>query len=347
VESFNRTALRKLVTSQKVEQVLAQYFSNPPVIRSCKVNNRGKNNQVYKVVTDRDEFILHLYNPLNNIGLERAFDDFAYAFAFQDAVTEAGVPIPRRYRTLAGENLGQIELGSQKYYLTLHQFMQGRSHWHLTNEQISALAQAMAWIHTTAEQLKLEVPSNRAWSTNSYIEENELTTEVTLPSSNGAVSLQAYLTEFLAITRQARGYIAQNLKHLSKYPVHGDICGPNLLYQDNQLVAILDFDNCHHDYLYEDLSVPLLVHCTFTEAKRTLEKVTCFLENYAKTRNLSQLELDLSLQGLLGFQAWYAHAQLLKQIKDEASFDQHKLLKTAETSMRKIRASQETIKSLI
>ncbi|MFW6383584.1 MAG: phosphotransferase, partial [Nanoarchaeota archaeon] len=48
-----------------------------------------------------------------------------------------------------------------------------------------------------------------------------------------------------------------DLRNLRKSVIHGDICRENLIIKDNQLKAILDFDDAHTNYLIWDVATAI------------------------------------------------------------------------------------------
>lgn len=341
-------ALRKAINSVQIEKILGLFFTRIPTVRSYQANNRGKTNQVYQIITDQGRFIAHILNPSTNIGFPRSPEDLAYIFAFQDA---AGVPLPQRYQTLSRQNYVQIELMDSHYYVTLHQFVAGGSLMRFNRAQWLELAGLVGKLHNAARGIILPVPDSRSWSIDGFIEQFELSKPdpaLILAEIEEGYYFKDYFEEFDRVLREARHQIVPGLSTLTKYPIHGDINRNNLLYQQNQLVAVLDFDNCHQDYFCEDLSVPLLNHSTFADPGRVRAVASSFLNRYSQVSHLPQAELDLTLYCWLVFLAWYSALNLTQGLKAANTRDKFQRLKdNTQASVEKLRAVVRMVESRI
>lgn len=347
--TFDRVALRKAINLAQIEKILDLFFSRIPTVHSYQANNRGKNNQVYQIITDKGSFIAHILNPLTNIGIPRTPEDLAYIFAFQDAVGMAGVPLPPCYQTLSGQSYAQFELLDNHYYVTLHQLVAGSSLTRFNRTQWLELAAQVGKLHNAARDINLTVPDSRSWSIDGFIEQFELSKPAPTPllaETEGGQYFKGYFEEFDTVLREARRHVGLGLGTLTKYPIHGDINRNNLLYQQNQLVAVLDFDNCHQDYFCEDLSVPLLNHSTFTDPRLVRTFAEGFFSRYNQVSQLSEAELNLTLYCWLAFLAWYSALRLTEGLKAAKSRDKFQRLKDGtELSAEKLRTVQKLVES--
>jgi Ser/Thr protein kinase RdoA (MazF antagonist) len=346
---FNRADLRKVISTNQIEKMLSLFFARVPSVLSFQANNRGKNNQVYQINTTQGSFIAHILNPSTNVGYPRTTEDLAYVFSFQDAAEMSGVPLPQRYQTLSGQDYAQFELLGNPYYLSLQQFVAGRSLSRFNRSQWLEIAATMGQLHNAVKGLSLSVPPSRSWSIDGYIEQYELSKPVPallLSAIEEGQYFNNYFEEFDKVLREARRHVSAELNSLTKYPIHGDINGNNLLFQQNRLVAVLDFDNCHQDYFCEDLSVPLLNHSTFTDHKLVQRTASRFLNRYSQINYLSQAELELSLYCWLAFLAWYSSLILtngLKAANNRGGFQ--RLKDNTQISVEKLRAVLKVVES--
>ncbi len=339
----NNNPLRHKLNRAELERVLARFFAAPPTIFDFKPNNKGKNNQIYIVNTSAGRLVVHLSNPLTNMGQERTPEDIAYVFDFQEALAAEGLPLPRRYRTLEGESHAKISFGKVERDVTLQSFVEGASPRYFNPAQLAELGRLVARLHQVARTLTLPPPPTRSWSMSWFIEQNVLGKLWPLSDeSNLPDSLRPYLEELNEAVHSGRAFVSPRLEQFQKYPVHGDICGPNLLYQGDDLAAILDFDNCHSDYFCEDLTVPLLNHCALADAAATRKMVHAFLDSYSQNGALSSLELEMALHGWLAFYAWFAFMQLSGDLKAE-NFNEPKTLAKARTIHNKLEAIRQVI----
>jgi Ser/Thr protein kinase RdoA (MazF antagonist) len=70
-------------------------------------------------------------------------------------------------------------------------------------------------------------------------------------------------------------------KKLRRTVIHGDFHGNNLLVKANKLVAIIDWDDCHEDYLVQELSVFLMDLCA-SKGKLDKKRLKDILKEYQK-----------------------------------------------------------------
>jgi len=76
--------------------------------------------------------------------------------------------------------------------------------------------------------------------------------------------------------------------------VHGDIFYDNVLFEDENLKAILDFEDVSRIYKIYDLGMAVVGICT-EEANIVIKKVRALIDGYQEIRLLEEIEKD-SLQ---------------------------------------------------
>lgn len=312
--TFDRKQIQKSLTRARLAAILEKFFTAPPEILSYRANNRGKTNLVYFLATNDKPLILHILNPSTNMGFTRTQEDLDYTISFENAVRARGVPLAYRYPGPTERGYVVERPGKTDYFVTLHDFVPGRHHRNLDMEKLRALGATVARMHLAVENFSPTALPSRSWSV------SELPEQFFERQQKGHLNpnLESYLAEWDATGKEARRFIVERARGLAKYPVHQDINGANLIYQDNRLQAIIDFDNSHDDYLFEDLVTPLLNHCGFTSSKLTSEATYHFLDSYTQYRSFPGLELELCLYAWLAFQAWYGATTLANKLEDRA-----------------------------
>jgi homoserine kinase type II len=79
--------------------------------------------------------------------------------------------------------------------------------------------------------------------------------------------------------------------NLTKGTIHGDYNLGNILFQDNKIVAILDFDDSAYEPLLFDLADLINNYCfLYNQNSFNRKRAELIVENYSKIRNLSKNE---------------------------------------------------------
>jgi len=76
---------------------------------------------------------------------------------------------------------------------------------------------------------------------------------------------------------------------LRKSVIHSDILGSNILVKNNKLVAFIDFDDMHFDYLVFDLAV-IVTDMLVGTSRVSKDKITLFFKQYKKHIKLNTEE---------------------------------------------------------
>jgi Ser/Thr protein kinase RdoA (MazF antagonist) len=259
--------------------------------------------------------------------------------SFENAVRARGVPLAYRYP--GHENWGYVAecFGEANYFVTLHDFVPGRHYGSLDAAKLRTLGATVAQMHTAVENFLPTALPSRSWSVSELPEQFFERQQKDHPNPD----LESYLAEWDATGREARRFIVERVKGLAKYPVHQDLNGANLIYQDNQLQAIIDFDNSHDDYLFEDLVTPLLNHCAFASLKLTSQATHHFLDSYSQSHSFPDHELELCLYAWLAFQTWLGATTLSNKLED-ASYTPNSLEILAKRTQARIQSIQQIIR---
>lgn len=174
---------------------------------------------------------------------------------------------------------GGIALHRNKPF-ALYPWLGGESlcHERLLPEHCRALGQALARVHVATPTLGA-LPTGRFGAP-------EIVQRMR--------SVQAQTSQFdadIALLEQRLGlYLGQRPKELPVGLVHGDLFRDNVLWQDDKLVALLDFESASAGPLVYDLMVCVLAWCF--RAEFDLERVAALVQGYQRVRPLSALERD-------------------------------------------------------
>ena len=103
--------------------------------------------------------------------------------------------------------------------------------------------------------------------------------------------VRTYLVE--SLDSLSRALASPDIAHLSKVVIHGDFSRRNVLFQQDQLLAVLDFDGCHFEILRMDLAIALKNMCRGQDKHSQLDmaRVSAFMTAYKAEEHLTDSEL--------------------------------------------------------
>lgn len=101
--------------------------------------------------------------------------------------------------------------------------------------------------------------------------------------------------------------------------VHGDAFPNNTIFEGNQLVAIIDFEEACSDYLMFDVGMTINGFC-FVDNQLKFELMEAFLNAYNQQRQLTDLEYLL----LPIFIQWGAHGMLSWHLRNNLLYDNNR-----------------------
>jgi Ser/Thr protein kinase RdoA (MazF antagonist) len=96
-----------------------------------------------------------------------------------------------------------------------------------------------------------------------------------------------------SLDRLGRDLASPNIVRLLKVVIHGDFSRRNILFQQDQLLAVLDFDGCHFEIRAMDLAVALKNMCRGLDkhSQLDMERVSAFMAAYQAEESLTDDEL--------------------------------------------------------
>ncbi|XEC94330.1 phosphotransferase [Paenibacillus tarimensis] len=248
--------------------------------------NRGYKNLKWKLETDRGPLFVKQYNwqrysDLNNV---------KSALRLQSLLYKKGVPCPHIYDR-NGEYIHQTPSG-ERFMLT--DFCEGRmiSAGKVNSDQMYGLGQATGRMHvllnkshTCSKPLHWEIPSKERMITCWTRRWHQAT------ASNAIYYINA-------LEKQKRIIDTIDLSIFSpceKGWVHWDLWVDNLLFNENSLSAILDFDRLSYIYPEFDISRPIL-SCTLWNDVLNIEAADAFIKGYTESLPLTEEQIIRSIK---------------------------------------------------
>ncbi len=216
-----------------------------------------------------------------------------------------GIPLPI-------ETVSNTTLCNFKGHLFwLYKYIPGEVIKQTTNQQVKQVAQMMASMHTASENMKIK--DSKKWP--HALNKRSLLLDLTVLQQRlrrKHTITANYFKEHLAEIKDCilavdpHGY-----SDLKRFPIHADVYNPNLVFANNKLVAVIDFDNCHVDTAIHDIGCYLHSSCR-KGYKLDLEKAKMFLKEYRKLRPISRQEVrylaDIAIMGYAGSFYFYSQA---------------------------------------
>jgi len=100
--------------------------------------------------------------------------------------------------------------------------------------------------------------------------------------------------------------------------VHGDVFPDNTLFNNNRLIALIDFEEFAIDHLMFDVGMTINGFC-FEGLNLDMELLGAFIKKYNTVRQLSEKELayfvDYMIWGAVGMTSWHLHQLLYRKNK--------------------------------
>lgn len=121
--------------------------------------------------------------------------------------------------------------------------------------------------------------------------------------------------------------------------IHGDYSQENILFEDNKIVAVLDFDGSGHGPFILDIASMIYFWAWFKEPKRklNLSKARDLLKEYQKTRKLIKAEkirlYDALLLRVLVYLSWNINETTIEEEIDTNYYEYFKSLVEQVTSI--------------
>ncbi len=248
---------------------------------SFELISEGLVNYNYSVKTSKGEFIFRfLGRKVDSYKLKKIELEFKVLNFLKRKNFTYEVPAP--IKNIKGEYLSQYGSNS----LWVYKKIKGeRIHHPNTIEQIKEMARAIAIYHKKLKDFPSPSTMPRIFSLNWL---NEKYTEMQKVRSKRKVDL--LMKKNLPFFKKLMIILANKDLKKDVLPIHGDIHGANVLFVNEKMVAIIDFDNLQFAPKMQDVSYTIRQSC-FSSGKPDGEKIAIFLKEYKKINNLSNEEI--------------------------------------------------------
>jgi homoserine kinase type II len=230
--------------------------------------NSGLANESYKVVTDKDAYVLTYAHEKSGDQIEQLTEALNLMVSF-------GVPCNK----VLPDNSGNLcSLGKNQVPLYVKSYLVGECpEAPCTKEQLSQIGKAMGKLHTL--ESVPQVNSSFAYGIQ-FFSDSESWDECHLEFKEW---LLRFKNKFLFLTA--------NL-NLPQCFIHGDLFCDNLLFYNGEIAAILDFEELCHGPRVFDLGMAF-VGLLQNVSTDSIADFSCFLKGYSMSITLEEQELML------------------------------------------------------
>jgi len=256
----------------------------------------GVANHNWFITTAKGKFVLRCVNE------DKSKKDLDLEFAYLNYLSENGfnykIPVPIKI------NNDILYLDFNKRIFWIYHFIEGE----IINDvfsdiQLDEVGTMLSQLHKMIETSNLKnIMNNDTFKVSTIIEEaNE---QIKISSKNNdeySIYYTKKAKEFIDLIKQLE------YPNLPNFPIHRDINPENVLFKNNKLVAVIDFDNVSscNEPLVKDIANLFLYSCfdKNKQEKLNLKLAKKFIKEYLKIRTLTSEEIKaiptLAIMGCL------------------------------------------------
>lgn len=268
----------------------------------------GEENNNFKVVTANESYVLRLYGRVHSFKGERVNEQLEIEYKFMEQARTVGISVPKIVKNIDDEPFGFDDVIKRFYGLFVYEDL-GATQGGFTNGIVSEIAGCIDNLYIASEQL---VQSNSI----------EARMELSIVSRTKKLYTQLVRSSESIPTEIRRLYESclrteADLAKLKLGVVHGDVKLQNMLFDNEKLVALLDFDDCRVSYILEDCVMALMHNLN--------NKPLCLLRSGYSSRFISELkcprlkdEISIGLSELLRWRLLYEFVKLYTTENEEA-----------------------------
>lgn len=222
----------------------------------------------------------------------------------------------------------QLFVNVQGNYYWLYQFLEGIVIERLNESCLAQLARMMASYHQAIERSNLSNgrPTSDLFNRTELLKSIE-DYQAEIGRGRRSMAAEMFLRESATLTPILSGLDVSPYANLRRYPIHGDINPGNIVWRNNRLTGLLDWENVSttNGPTVRDIATMLSHTCRNPKAKSRLdlERSRIFLHFYTQYHPVSPLEFrllpDLMTAGSIEDFLWAFW--MLKNDPERARFD--------------------------
>ncbi len=293
-----------VLTPQELDALLNQYALEAPLQVSPLAG--GQANSSLKITTSNDTFTLSICDEKDREAIENLTDILVH-------LEEHKFPTTRLIKTKKKENF----VFHKQTPVYMKNYLQGKVTHNLSAKMIHQVGQAMANLHS----LKCLPTMQNSFACDLNEFESLLSTRTNHPYYNWLIEKKNYLEQAIN-------------PDLPKGFIHGDIFWDNLLFENESLKAILDFEEACYFYKLFDIGMAA-VGCCSSNGSFNISQIRELLDGYSKncpftSDETSQLNIFIEYAAVAAsfwrfrqYNVKYPKSELAESYKELASLADH------------------------
>ncbi len=244
------------MTSEKqiAQQVLQQNYEFPHGELFLSLIKAGVENTNFLIENGPNKFVFRIYNLEHSIRGTRSKESIEQELEFSQQAIASGIPAPQVINNIDEERITTFLKEGIERYSALFAFLPGKSPEKYTTKRVSEVAGVVNTLYEVGKHFE---------KTTTHTDFDILSRALS-KYEEIQTSTNDYPKDILVRLRQLHSEIEKallsiNLEQISKGFVHGDLKLENMLFDVNDnLTAVLDFDDYRYSYLLEEATMALM-----------------------------------------------------------------------------------------
>jgi len=180
--------------------------------------------------------------------------------------------------------------------LWLYKFIEGKVLWQFDKPKLKKAAKMIADYHKVLEKLRMR---HKKLSDPLLQKQllNEANSNIKKIKKKKIISKadKIYLKEIIKLKTLIKNLKDKKCKKLKQYSIHRDLGPENILWKNNKISGVIDFENVglNNDVLVKDLAIFMQRAITSDLGILNLKKARYFVKEYLKLKKLSKNEIEL------------------------------------------------------
>ena len=237
-------------------------------IDSIKVLSEGINSKNYLIFSNNKKYVLKIVNQ--QISSSRNLEKICTLISF---CNENNVPTPKVFRN------NDDKFVNKQYNSYLTNFVLG-NYYTQKNMQMKNLAVEIAYLHKILKKYNITITSSskRIYNILSYNELKQIKEKIKNKNQPNHID-RLIIKNFRMLENYIRDTPTNKFKKLPQL-IHGDLHQKNILFQNNKISSILDFNAVRYGDKLEDVA---FTSYRFSINNKTIKKVANSIMNFIET----------------------------------------------------------------
>lgn len=269
----------------EIHQILLREYPLPATNITIQKIDTGVENTNYLInLNDEPKYVFRIYNSTHSIRGTRTQSQIGIEHAFIETAYKTGLPTPLPQKNLNDQTFIQIQNSDTVNYAALFNFIKGSSPTKFTKDITKEFANAVnnlllaggKFSHVDDKSIEVNI-IDRMSNIYAKLEHNNMIQDL----------YKLFLERFNKL----------NIAELNKGIVHGDLKLENVLFIDNKLSAVLDYDDFRYSCLLEEI-VMTMMHNLHSKSENLIR--AGFSTDFLNRINCEEINTDiLNLKTLL------------------------------------------------